>query len=239
VLKRQLLLILAVVWIAALFGVRSAIAGPSNDPLRFEFDYGLAGHHTAQPVDYLTWCGDCGGVDYHTGTPWVVNPRTTWPYNLTPGPLPGEPGCMWDTDDRYKYVNTGNVLAAGASASTTECLYAGDLGYPSRNHDIYVLSPSPNLLVTMKTEWSRTVIATIVPVYDAGLHAWRYLGCYRAPQAIGDQAVTIPDSNGGQAVPQLVTVTVANPTSQKIGKTGAVIAMGLAFGTYCSGYVQL
>src|SRR6185503_331317 len=174
-----------------------ASAGPSNAPLAFVLGFGIDGHHVVSPVDYLTWCGDCGGVDYHTGSPWVVNPRTTWPYLLAAGPAPGEPGCMWDTDDRYKYLSSGNVLAAGASVSTIECIYAGDLGYPARNHDIYVVSPSPDLIVTMRTEWSRTVVATVVPTYDVGLHAWKYLGCYRSPQATGEQAAAIPDSNGG------------------------------------------
>jgi len=171
--------------------------------------------------------------------PWVVNPGTTWPYFLTPGPVPGEPGCMWDADDRYKYTNSGNVLVAGASVSVIECLYASPTGYPSRNHDIYVLSASPNLIVTMKAEWSRIVIATVLPTYDSSLHSWVYLGCYKAPQPLGDTPVTIPDSNGGQAVPQLVTISVANPTSHKIGNTGGVIAFGQPYGDHCSGWIQL
>lgn len=202
----------------------AAQAGP-NDSLAWQLQYGLSGHHTAQPVDYLTWCGDCSTVDYTTGTPWVVNPRTSWPYNLPTFGSP-EPGCMWDSDDLFNYVSSGNVLAAGASVGITECIYAGTLYYHPFGLDI--TSSSPDLRITETWTWDGGSASLTVPppTFDTTVHLWRYIDCVYTPTAPQTaQLVTIPGSNGGQALPQLMTVNVTNPTSQKIGKTGGQIAL--------------
>lgn len=186
----------------------AASSGPSNDPLAFSMQSGSSGHQINQPVDFLTWCGDCGGVDYTTGSPWVVNPTN----------------CMWDSDDNYSYTSSGNVLAAGASVSVSECLYGGGAQLPT---DIVLQSSSPNLLVTETWTWTGggTVTAIVTPILDQQGHAWRYFDCIRTPVADGP-LVTIPDSNGGQAVPGRITVVVSNPTSQKVGKTGGALEAG-------------
>jgi len=197
-------------------------AGP-NDPLAFGLLYGLNGHHTADPVDYETWCGDCVGVDYQTGTPWVVNPHTSWPYNI---PLADfQPGCMWDSDDHYDYINSGSVLAAGVSTSVTECWYA--IGAVSADTDIGITSSSSALLVTETFTWDAgSTTVTISPILTT-TRAWSYFGCIPLPPTPGGTFQTIPGSNGGTAIPELVTVTVANPTTHKIGQTGGFIESGV------------
>lgn len=220
----------------ALVCVLPAAAAYSNDPLTFV----AIDHHDAVPVDYLTWCGDCVLTDYHDGAPWVVNPGTNWPYQIPPFPPgPLQSGCMWDTDDFYIYQSSGNVLAAGATASVDECRYYG-LGHaPALLTDIVFSSPSPNLLVRESWTWDQggtpvTVTATVVPVFDAANHNWRYFDCIASPPASVNgntgSVVEVPGSNGGQVVPQLVALSVTNPTSQKVTKTGGIFESGIQAG---------
>lgn len=226
---------LAVVAVAALVIVAAVDAGaPSNDPLVWTLDT----HHTAQPVDFLTWCGDCVFTDYTTQEPWVVNPRTNYPYDLPAVPGPSrEPGCMWDTDDSYSYVSSGNVLVPGASPSVTECRYSGDLGNePFLLTDVSVRSPSPDLLVTETWTWETTagtasVTAMIPPTWEQATHSWRYFDCVRSPQPQGGVWIDIPGSHGGRAIGQLIVVTVTNPTTRKVTKTGGVVDSGIIYGS--------
>lgn len=222
---------LIVLSVVAFFLLAIPVAGaPSNDPLRFVLD----SRHTANPVDYLTWCGDCGGIDYTTGDPWVVNPRSNWPYGFPVVSGPSiEPGCLWDTDDSYRYSSQGNVFAAGASLSVTECRYSAvEGGGPLLLTDILIWSPSPDLDVTESWAWNQTTVSTsVTPTFDPAVHLWRYFDCIRSPRPpFGTPLVTVPDSHGGQAVTQLVSVTVSNPTSKKLLKTGGVIEAGTQFG---------
>lgn len=208
-----------------------AAAGPSNDPLTFQLQYGQTGHQTFDPVGWQTWCGDCFNVDYTTGTPWVVNPRSSWPYNL-PTNGAAEPGCMWDQDDTFDYLSSGNVLAAGASAGVTECIYAGtNPGAHSYGYfGALIRSPSPDLVITETWTWAGGSVTTVAPapVFDQATRSYKYLDCLITPwPAYGTPLVTIPGSNGGQAVPQLMTVSLSNPTSQKVGKTGGTFDYGL------------
>src|SRR5258706_16001461 len=102
---RRILAIVGAVALAAALSIPAQAY--SNAPMVFGLiQQGSLGHHTADPVDHLTWCGDCSGTDYTTGSPWVVNPHDSWPFGLpTNGAF--EPGCMWDSDDSYSYVSTG------------------------------------------------------------------------------------------------------------------------------------
>jgi hypothetical protein len=71
----------------------------------------------------------------------------------------------------------------------------------------------------------------IAPVFDQSAHQWSYFACvWSPPLNASDQVVTIPNSHGGTGVPQLITVTVTNPTSRKVGKTGGYIESGLIHG---------
>jgi hypothetical protein len=54
------------------------------------------------------------------------------------------------------------------------------------------------------------------------------MDCIQSPRFNGT-LLTIPDSNGGQAVPELLTVTVTN-TGRKTGKTGGVISSNYSQG---------
>lgn len=194
-------------------------AGQGNDPLMFHARFGDAGHNISQPVDYLTWCGDCIGVDYTTGTPWVVNP--------TP--------CSWDSDDFFSYVSEGSVLASDATAGMSECVYAGaDPGaHPYRYLGVFLQSASPDLLVTETWAWDGGSLSTTTsPSYDQSLHAWRYFDCIQAPFA-QEPLVEVSGSNGGFAFPQAVSVTVTN-TGRKALKTGGVISSN-----YSQGELQL
>ena len=188
-------------------------SGQGNEPLTFVLRYGDQGHHINQPVDYLTWCGDCGGVDYHSGTPWVINPSD----------------CIWDSDDFFSYVSQGSVLAAGASASIQECRYAGFLGAPYDYLGINLTSSSPDLQVVERWRWSGGEVgAFTAPTFDPSVRLWRYHDCIQAPFAQAP-LIEIPDSHGGYALPQVETVTVMN-LGRKAGKTGGVISSNYSRG---------
>jgi hypothetical protein len=242
VAKRLVALLGAVALAAALSA--PAVAGP-NDPVVFSLpQQGDQSHHTADPVDYLTWCGDCIGTDYTTGAPWVVNPHDSWPYFLpTNGAF--EPGCMWDSDDHYNWASSGAVVAANTTVGITECRYAAGFGTngccPQLATDVLITSASSALVVQEKWQWGVTTVTHAIPaVFDSVAHNWRYFGCVWSPPLVsGDTLVTIPNSHGGTAVPQLITVTITNPTGQKIGKTGGVIESGLIAGMVrgCSSWV--
>jgi hypothetical protein len=202
-------------------------AGPSNDPLTWQLLYGTAGHQIFDPVDRLTWCGDCIGETPTSGPNWIVNPRDSWPFFLPAPPAPAQAGCMWDSDDLFTYVSSGNVLAAGASAGITECLYAGY--WWSWPFGVNITSPSPNLIVTETWQaWNGPTVTSQVPppTYDTSVHLWRYKDCVRTAMVDSAYYVSVPNSNGGSSAPQLMTVTLTNPTSQKVGKTGGELALG-------------
>lgn len=200
-------------------------AGPTD--LTFALNgLGDNGHHTVDPIDQLTWCGDCVGIDYTTGEPWVVNPHDNWPYGL---PTNGaqQTGCAWDSDDRWSYVSTGNVIAAGATATVTECRYSTEGGYSKLLMDVGITSPSSALLVSIRWQWDTGfVVHPVLPTFDSGDHKWHYFECVDSAPPLGGTEVTIPNSHGGVSIPSLITVTVTNPTSQKIGKTGGFIEGG-------------
>jgi len=161
------------------------------------------------PVDQWTWCLDCVGVDYTTGSPWAVNPTT----------------CMWDTDDRYNYAGTG-LLAAGASVSVSDCAFP-------QNHvwNVHGVSPSPDLVITQEFigDFDRDgVVETrsvpILPVYDAPNHQYDYAACGRVPYvgSPGAQAALplVPGAHDGRGIQIEVRVTVTNPTSHTVSKSG-------------------
>lgn len=219
------LLSLLAAFVLCLGGALPATAYYSNDPVVFS----QIQNKVLQPVDYLTWCGDCLFTDYTAGTPWVVNPGTYWPFalSLPPTPVSSMPGCMWDSDDAYEWDSHGNILAAGASAGITECLYLTTNYSQHGESDVWIISPSPKLVVTQTWTWDTgSVTATITPTWSATYKAWQYFDCFYAPPPLNGTLVTVPGSNGGQAVPVLVTATISNPTKLKVGKTGGVFDGG-------------
>lgn len=207
----------------------------SSEPLSFY----LYQNDLSQPVDYLTWCGDCVNIDYTAGSPWVVNPGTYWPFadlSFLGAPVSSLPGCLWDSDDGYQYQSSGGVLAGGASVTVRECRYAGGKGGPYHPTDIWLQSSSPDLVVSETWTWdAATVTATISPVRDQTSRLWTYFDCLYSPPdpggaTDGGSKVEIPGSHGGYAIPQRVDVTVANPSWRKASKTGGVIEAGLVQG---------
>jgi hypothetical protein len=166
----------------------------------------LIARSTNQPVDWLTWCGDCVGVDYTTANPWVTNPTT----------------CLWDSDDEYSYSYDGTTMAAGASASVHECEY----GSP-RTHrtDTQFSASSPSLVVTQSFAWdngTKTQTWHVAAVLDPITRLYDYNSCFHTPNGdpTSDVFVTVPGSNGGVAMPVAITTTVTNPTSTKVSKIG-------------------
>lgn len=220
---KTLLLALTIFTICAL----PTASARSDDALTFELGFGDQGHHIVNPVDYLTWCGDCVDADYHAGTPWVTNPGTTWPFEL---PATAESGCLWDSDDFFSYVSRGSVFAAGVSITLRECRYAGFVGAPYSYIGVNVRSSSPDLRVTERWTWAGGSVSTsTMPFFETKTHLWRYFDCIQGPFAQAP-LVTIPGSNGGQALPQLITLTVSNPTTRKATKTYGVISSNYSHG---------
>jgi hypothetical protein len=222
VMKKALALVLAL----GLLAGAKPLAGPSDDGMVFN----LVGHHVVDPVDRQTWCGDCIGVDYTTGSPWTINPHDSWPYFL-PSQGAVQTGCMWDADDYYRYASTGNTLGAGVSLSITECRYATPDLHPTFLTNIGITSSSPDLIVTERWSWTTGTLTHAIPaIFDTTSHKWSYFACLMSPGATGGTPTQVPNSHDGVAVPQLITVTVTNPTTRKINKTGGVIESGIISG---------
>lgn len=208
------------------------LAAPAGqDQLAFSLNgQGDSGHHIVDPVDQQTWCGDCVGIDYTTGSPWAVNPHDNWPYSLPPNGAQ-QAGCSWDSDDRWSYVATGNIIGAGATATVQECRYSTAGGYPHLNMDVGITSPSNALLVSIIWDWGAgSVVRSLPAMFNSGDHKWHYFECVLSPVPAGSTEGPVPNSHDGVAIPTLITVTVTNPTSQKIGKTGGYIEGGLISG---------
>ncbi len=179
------------------------------------------------PVDYLTWCGDCAGVDYTTGTPWVVNPEDGWPFFIDYQDI--RVPCMWDSDDAYQYQGFDGTLATGTTISVQACAYWSNNAFQPRVTAVLIDSPSDQLQITVTWVWdtgSRTT--QVVPPTRGDFGMWRYFDCISSPVPEGPM-VTVPGSNGGQAVPFTITTTIANP-GKKTGKTGGYIAGGFPAG---------
>src|SRR3954447_14259865 len=194
----------AVVAVLAMAVTPPAPASAANRSLSFY----LSQRETFQPVDTLTWCGDCVSADYLSATPWVVNP----------GP------CMYDSDDDYKYTSTGNVFAAGGTFSFTDCRWN-----VVQDQDAFVftdiVSASPNLAVTATFTWDTGSATYAIPAQPNG-NDYEYHGCIRNAYPYGGTDVSVPGSNGGHGIYQRITFTISNPTKRSTTRTGGFLGAG-------------
>ena len=129
---------------------------------------------------------------------------------------------MWDTDDFYQFQTSGGELGPGGSATATACRYAS-LG-PRGVFYARIGAPSPDLVVTHTFTWATGSVTSppATPIRDG--NRWSYRPCLRGPSMPDVPMSTIPDSNGGQAVPMLITITVANPTDRRVSKIGGFLS---------------
>lgn len=239
------LLLLAVV-VASLLGSSGVAVGGGNDAMSFHLDKRYIG----QPVDYLTWCGDCDLTDWTTQDPWVTNPG--WVDGYLHGPDAGtsasDPGCMWDSDDSAHYVSTGSTFAAGATLTYRECAWAPACStcigsYESLDTYVVIRSPSPNLVVTVTLERSSGTFSYTVPATPgpkcATCVAWEYHGCVRGYVPTGVTPIEVPGSHGGRGRYEEVVFTVKNPTRQDAKKTGGGFGTGFRDAWYagCATFV--
>src|SRR3954452_12913422 len=181
-----------VVAVLAMAAILAAPASAANRPLSFH----LAQREFFEPVDTLTWCGDCVSADYLMASPWVVNPGT----------------CLWDSDDDYNYASSGNVFPAGSTFSFSECRWN-----VISDQDIFVfadiVSASPNLVVTETFTWDTGSATYVIPATASG-NDYEYHGCIRNAYPYGGTDVSVPGSNGGHGIYQKVTFTISNPTKR-------------------------
>ena len=193
-------------------------AGPSPMTLS------LRENHAFHIVDYLTWCGDCvNGEDVTSQEPYTFQPGTYWPFDLSLPPTNNsQPGCRWDSDDYWFFGTSGNILDAGATASAQACWYSSHYSSPYLLTYFVFRSASPDLLIREHFEWAggSHVSPYLVPIRDGSV--WRYQQCWFGPQTPLGPVVEIPDSHGCMALPVRVTLTVTNPTTRKVGKTGGI-----------------
>ncbi|HEX4774155.1 MAG TPA: hypothetical protein VH234_01415 [Candidatus Saccharimonadales bacterium] len=197
----------------------SHAAPPIKSPLTFQDGISNSGKHIAQPVDWLTWCGDCVSTSYTSQNPWVTNPTT----------------CMWDTDDWFEYVSSGGGLAAGASAGMKDCSYESTSGSDpnvsqhSVIHAAYtdITAPSPNLQVSETFSWAGgSHTFSFSSVFNTTTKRYDYRQCMFIDGVANGTWASIPDSNGGYGVPVTITATVVNPTSRSVSNIGGSIQYG-------------
>lgn len=211
-------LLLLVVAIAA-SSPAVAPAANRNSGLVFVPGASGSGRHIAQPVDWLTWCGDCVNTDYSSTSPAVTNPTT----------------CMWDTDDWFEYTSSGSSLAAGASTSISDCSYestsSGDPNVSQNSviHAAYldITAPSPNLQVKETYSWTGGS-HTFAPsaVWNPSTKRYDYRACMLITGVANGTWEQVPGSNGGWGVPVTITAAVANPSSRAVSNVGGVIQYG-------------
>jgi hypothetical protein len=220
-----------------------AQAGWSSDPIQLT----LTEHLIHNPVDRATWCGDCLGEDYTTGSPWTVNPGWVPGYVPpidTPGGGPSVmDGCLWDTDDTYLYETSGNVMDAGQVLAFDECIWQGPNNRRNGGQNNYGIwrSPSPDAVIRYEYAWAmtdgstRTVSYTVPGPESVSKGVYTYRACVRAPSVIGGVLVAVPGSHDGDGVYQVLTVTVTN-TAGKVAKTGGFFGSDPRdTSTYCAG----
>jgi len=237
-IRRQLPLIFTVAWIAALFGVSGVLAGYDNSPTTLY----LSERHDARPVDNATWCGDCGGVDYTTGSPWTINPG--WVPGYTPpiiaprgGGTAVEEGCLWDSDDYFFYQTSGNVLGANTTLTLTECnWWTYNSASGGRINYVVFHSSSPDLIIKYRWDWDAGSRSYTLPAPVRDGTSWLYHTCLAHPQPEGATIIDVPGSHDGHAGWQLETVTITNPTGRKTSKTGGFIGSDARdYLLYCQG----
>lgn len=222
----------ALLAVIALFVVVAPVsAGWSSDPLT------IAQHERLirQPIGSQTWCLDCVGVDYTTGSPWTINPGWVEGY-IPPIDTPvadvgnTADGCLWDVDDTYQYQTGGNVMAAGQTFTIDECIWQGPNSRRSGGEDNYVVwrSPSPNIEIRYEWEWTLTDGSVAHAAYtlpgptSLDKSMYTYAACVRAPGVVGGKVIAVPGSHDGIGVYQVMTVTITN-TGRKVGKTGGLL----------------
>lgn len=217
--------------LAAVFGLVASLllVGAARAGGQLPVALYLTERYTAQPVDWQTWCGDCGpNVDYTTQEPWTVNPG--WvpgympPIALTPvgGTSNHDNGCLFDSDDWFEYHVSGDTFAPNTTLVATECRWRG-VGRFEGGELLYLRfqSASPDLIVTASWDWGAgSADYTFAPVPGQGqLWTYGYGMCLLNPLATGGVYVPVPGSHDGSAIWELVTITITNPTSRKVGKT--------------------
>lgn len=235
-------LLVGFVLFVLVIGVAPVQAAWSNGPITI----GLAEHDLRDPVDVETWCGDCRGVDYTTGSPWTINPGWVEGY-IPPIDTPAsgtniEGGCLWDVDDTYQYLTSGNVMEPGQSLSVDECIWQGPnfrRNGGQTNH-VQWRSPSPDLVITHTWSWKMddgTMASksyTLPGPVSVTQGIYLYQACIRAPGVPHGDLIAVPGSHDGEAVWQVLTITATNPTSKKISKTGGLFgADPRDWGLYC------
>lgn len=199
-----------------------------------------------QPVGVDTWCGDCIGEDYTTGSPWTINPG--WVEGYTPpitwpeaGSNIGE-GCMWDVDDTFQYETNGNIMAPGVSLIATECRWPDNTiqinSAGGKAHFLRWWSPSPKLIIRYDFTWDAGSASYVAPeptIFSSGVYEYRV--CIEAPPgALGGTMIDpIPGSHDGDGVYEEIRVTITNPTTKKLNKTGGFFGTDIRDeGTWCN-----
>jgi len=202
VIRRQLPLILAVVWIAALCGVRSVLAGPPSG----NQDFILGGTYPSiqNPVEQQS---------AKTNDECRVDP-TGCVYNPT--------GCMWDIDDQGQGGAFGR-LAAGVSTSHSWCMEAD---WTWRLVGVNVGASRSDLVVTVS--YQPQGFSVQLSPRPGTAYTYDYTGCVIGPYYNqGDPQLTaVPESAGGVALQTVVTVTVTNPSARTARDTFADIQLG-------------
>jgi hypothetical protein len=217
--KLRLLVLLPLVLFLLASNVNVASAGYRTSPLVLApggFDGARDVH---QPVDWLTWCGDCVLTDFTSVTPWVSNPTN----------------CMWDTDDSYSYTATGSTLAPGASVAVNDCSYEstsyGDPNVLQRSvmHAAYLdfTAPSSNLRIAYTFSWSGgSHTFAPAPTWNAASKRYEYRACIVINGVANGTWTQVPGANGGWGVPVSIAASVANPTSRSVTYVSGVVQYG-------------
>jgi len=210
VIRRQLPLILAVIWIAALFGVHSVIAAPPR-ALAFAVDH-------LQIQDIV----EQQSPDYFLND---QNPfYCTHDLDGTPHPdtcVHNPTDCGWGPDDSESRTGTG-LVTAGSTISTTMCIvWDGSVSSGVNKHifKAFVNAPSLGLTVTLSDSHGNSWQANPVAMGNG----YRWTICHN-DQTPGPYP-TIPDSNGGYGVIVTYTFTVAG-LSKNVRNVNAVAQTG-------------
>ena len=218
-IRRQLPLILAVIWIAALFGVRSVVAGPTpalfyewSEHYQFEVVSNQSPNYTTYNCGYEPFGPTPPAQDNCDPSLWVVNPLR-WP---------NDPPCVWDGDDRVQRNGWGQI-GGQATVSDSICILSAN-----SFHHTHVLigAPVSSLVVTLHFE-PQDVTFTVPPGPGAG-SKYGYRFCLTGPvyHMTSPALQPVADSNGGVAVPTTVTLSIKNTLNKAIKPVAAYFRVG-------------
>ncbi len=209
-------LLLSVLLLLAILGTSGDVVSAAKfGPASFAFNLTITQRDTAVQQEtpcYWTTCHD-------DPSQWVIN----------------NTNCVWDVDETTLLQGSRGDLDPYTTAVGSVCAIADGL-YNSFGDDPHVLgvllwATSSDLVVSLTASAGNPDNqASLAPVWDPSVRMYRYHWC--APNGVDPPGPypSVPDSNGGWGYRDDLSLSVTNPTKNKVRNISGWLGVGA--GTY-------